>query len=179
MSIKTVVRALTVASFAMAGVAGVAQAETGFGALAGIEAEAMSATEMEAVQGRNVIFAPDPGLTSFNNSIAAALGVTPEMINAQLPFFNQLITNGFRFAPTVEAGLNNLNGIVSQASGGMIPFVPVQSPFPPNFPAANASTLNYTLGLLGQTPLPMLPGGAPSPGVPSGFGFNWCGVSIC
>lgn len=176
---KTLLKtAVATVVLAVAAVNAPAGADTGFSALAGIDAEPMNAAEMEAVQGRNV-FVPSQALTNFNNGIAAALGVTPAMINAQLPFWAGALQNGFSSSPTVEGTLNNLNGLVSLASGGMIPFVPVQSPFPPNFPAASASTLNHTLALAGQGPLPMLPGGLPPMGVPSGFGFNWCGVSIC
>jgi hypothetical protein len=148
MTIKTMFKSAIAAALTLAVVAQ-AQAETQFSTLAGIEADPMNAAEMEATQGKNV-FIPSPALTSFNASIAAALGVTPNMINAQLPFWMSALQNGFSFSPTVDGTLNNLGALVTQASGGLIPFAPVQSPFPANFPAASSGNLNLLLGLAAQ-----------------------------
>jgi hypothetical protein len=174
--LKTSIAALALAL----AVVGPVRAESGFATLAGIEAVPMSAGEMEAVQGRNFpIFSPpinDP-LSAFNTSIAAALGVSPAMVNALFPGFNAVIGNAFSQGPTMYSGINTVNGLLAALGG--TPFVPVGSPFPADFPAASAAGLNPTLALAGQPGLPMLPGGLPPMGVPSGFGFNWCGVSIC
>lgn len=166
-SVRVSAIALLTAAFRVYSPITTAEAGEPFSVLGNVPADTMSAAEMDQVQGRlafpifppqpvvspnQPVFAPQPFTGPYISALAAAAGVTPAMVNQVFPGINASIQNGFSFGANSLSGINNINSLISQVTG--VPFAPIQSPFPPNFPAAASGSLNTLLNLAGQPGLP-------------------------
>jgi hypothetical protein len=51
--------------------------------------------------------------------------ISPDLVDAYYQVFNPALSFGFSEASSVYDGLDNMNALVSLASGGLVPFVPI------------------------------------------------------
>lgn len=151
-----------------------ALAEDTFSLLKGIQAEAMTPSEMEEVQGKGCFYGTGC-FTPFNFSSAympygygSYIGVNTVPIpgfgyQEQRNLRNILVLQQLNAAANGSTSYDVLNTIGAQMSAlAGTQNVPIQSPFPANYPAAASGNLNSLLGMAGQ---PGLPFGNPNQGI--------------
>ena len=146
-----------------------ALAEDTFSLLKGIQAEAMTPSEMDEVQGKGCILASSLGgcsgafsglLTNLRNSSPGSyIGVNTVPIpgfgiQEQINLRNFFVIQVLNAAANGSTSYDVLNAIGAQMNALGIPFGPIQSPFPSNYPAAASGNLNSLLGMTGQPGLP-------------------------
>ena len=84
------------------------------------------------------------------NHPESPVSVPPEWVDFFYNLYGPQVAGVFASAPTFYDGLSGLNALVSDASGGLIPFQPIVSPFPADYAAASSQNLDGLLGLFGM-----------------------------